>query len=229
MQFHDVCCEITYQPGEIPEFYYRSGLAVYKEQFKNGSLVAAGWNTAGYLPSRKNMGETDAFDYLTEPAAFHLELNGQCADYGFRLVDFQIEKQQHGQHGFCRAIIAQHQQFVCAGITCRGETGRAAGDVDGKIEKICQQYLRGESQRRCGQLLRQRHRRARFINVTRRQDDERGDGYQRHWNADGEPFGGERAALAAYKVERHKHAEDAEQVAADEPYQAAQGGGEDGF
>ena len=98
MQFHDVFCEITYQPGEIPEFYYRSGLAVYKEQFKNGSLVAAGWNTAGYLPSRKNMGETDAFDYLTEPAAFHLELNGQCADYGFRLVDFQIEKQQHGQH-----------------------------------------------------------------------------------------------------------------------------------
>lgn len=95
MQFHDVFCEITYQPGEIPEFYYRSGLAVYKEQFKNGSLVAAGWNTAGYLPSRKNMGETDAFDYLTEPAAFHLELNGQCADYGFRLVDFQIEKQQH--------------------------------------------------------------------------------------------------------------------------------------
>ena len=65
--------------------------------------------------------------------------------------------------------------------------------------------------------------------MTRRQDGERGDGYQRHRNADGEPFGGERAALAAYKVERHKHAEDAEQIAADEPYKAAQGGGEDGF
>jgi len=123
-------------------------------------------------------------------------------------ADVKCAKQQHGQHGFCRAIIAQNQQFVCAGITCRCEIGRAAGDVDGKIEKICQQYLRGESQRRCGQLLRQRHRRARLISVTRRQDDERGDGYQSHRNADGEPFGGERAACAAYKIERHKHAED---------------------
>lgn len=39
---------IAYFPGDKPIFCYRFGMTVYEEAFDQGTLAAAGWNTAGY-------------------------------------------------------------------------------------------------------------------------------------------------------------------------------------
>lgn len=87
-------CDVFYQPGEEPVFCYRSGLMVYEEKLVNGVLVSAGYNAAGYplnvlsgYPSRLNPVS------FSEPASFHLELDGQTLDFGLKFVDFTTVKE----------------------------------------------------------------------------------------------------------------------------------------
>ncbi len=74
-------------------FCYRSKSLVYEEEFKDGALISAGYNGAGYplnvlsnFPSR-----TDTRDY-TEPFAFNIEIDGQSVDFGLEFVSFKTEK-----------------------------------------------------------------------------------------------------------------------------------------
>lgn len=85
--------DIYYQPGENPVFSYRSGNMVYEETFYNGTLLASGWNGAGYplnvltnCPSRLNKND------FVEPFSFNIELDGQSVDFGLEFVDFIVEK-----------------------------------------------------------------------------------------------------------------------------------------
>ena len=91
--------DVYYQPGECPVFCYRSGLAVYEEQLRDGVLVSAGYNAAGYpldvlsgYPSRISP------EKFTEPAAFHLDLDGVSLEYGLTFVDFLVEKTEEERH-----------------------------------------------------------------------------------------------------------------------------------
>ena len=92
-------CEVDYYPGEKHLISYRTGLTSYDEEFRNGSIFGAGWNTAGFpikIDSRND--RTKPEDYIIEPAAFHLEINGRCADYGYEFVDFTSDKTEKGIH-----------------------------------------------------------------------------------------------------------------------------------
>ncbi len=92
-------CNVEYTPGDTHEFCFRTGLAVYEEEFRNGSLFGAGWNTAGFpIKIDGKSGRIDPANYIIEPAAFHLEINGQSADYGYNFIDFSKEKTDIGIH-----------------------------------------------------------------------------------------------------------------------------------
>ncbi len=90
--------EIAYNEAE-GVFCYRSGLSVYEERLFGGSLISAGYNTAGYplnvltnYPTRLD----PALGY--EPSAFHLEVDGECVHYGLSSVDFSVEKTERCAH-----------------------------------------------------------------------------------------------------------------------------------
>lgn len=87
-----------YQQGQNPVFCYRSAETVYEEQLYNGSLVACGWNAAGYplnvlsgFPSRL---ERKKFN---EPFAFNVEVDGVSLDFGLEFVDFSTEKTENSE------------------------------------------------------------------------------------------------------------------------------------
>lgn len=91
--------DVYYQPGENPVFCYRTGMTVYEEAFVNGSLVAMGWNAAGYplnvltnCPSRLDPKK------FAEPYAFNLEVNGASIDFDLKFIDFTSEKTGENIH-----------------------------------------------------------------------------------------------------------------------------------
>ncbi|MBQ8227455.1 MAG: alpha-galactosidase [Clostridia bacterium] len=87
--------DVYYQGGEVPEFCYRSGKMVYQEAFQGGSLIALGYNSAGYpLNLRKNEKTRVNIRKFCEPFAFNIELDGQSVDFGLELVDFKTEKDE---------------------------------------------------------------------------------------------------------------------------------------
>ncbi|MBE6930467.1 MAG: alpha-galactosidase [Ruminococcaceae bacterium] len=91
--------EVFYQPGEKPVFCYRSGLAVYEEQFSGGVLCGAGYNAAGYplnvlsnVTTRLNPHE------FWEPSAFNIELDGVSVDQHLRFIDFSQAEEGRSVH-----------------------------------------------------------------------------------------------------------------------------------
>lgn len=91
--------DVFYMPGESPVFCYRSGMLVYEEKFMDGTLLAQGYNAAGYplnvltnCPTRLNPMR------FREPFAFNLEINGRCIDYDLDFVDFTTEKTEQNLH-----------------------------------------------------------------------------------------------------------------------------------
>ena len=85
--------DVYYQGGDCPEFCFRSGKMVYQEAFYKGSLIAQGYNAAGYpLNLRKNEKTKINIRKFAEPFAFNVELDGQSVDFGLELLDFKIEK-----------------------------------------------------------------------------------------------------------------------------------------
>ena len=91
---------IDYKAGENPVFSYRSGLMVYEEMFADGMLVPAGYNAAGYpLDTLQNIPERlDSSDWQ-EPSSFNIELDGLCADFRLKFVDFTVEENEKSTEG----------------------------------------------------------------------------------------------------------------------------------
>lgn len=91
--------DVFYQKGENPVFCYRSGLMVYEEQLFGGSLVAGGWNTAGYpLNVLSNCPSRVKPENFAEPFAFNLEINGQSVAYDLKFIDFTTDKTEENLH-----------------------------------------------------------------------------------------------------------------------------------
>lgn len=85
--------DIYYHGNEKPVFCYRSGNMVYEEMITGGTLVSAGYNTAGY-PLNVLSGFPSRIDYtqFSEPFSFNIEIDGQSLDYGLKFVNFSTEK-----------------------------------------------------------------------------------------------------------------------------------------
>lgn len=91
--------DVYYQAGESPVFCYRSGMLVYEEKFMDGTLLAQGYNTAGYpLNVLTNCATRLNHQRFREPFAFNLEINGRCIDYDLEFVDFTTEKTDQNVH-----------------------------------------------------------------------------------------------------------------------------------
>lgn len=96
-------CDIYYVAGQQHEFCYRSGLTVYEEEFRDGTLFGAGWNTAGFpIKIDGRNGRINPLDYILEASAFHLEINGQCGDYNYEFLDFSTEKSNNSIHSILK-------------------------------------------------------------------------------------------------------------------------------
>lgn len=90
--------EATYNEAE-GSFCYRSGMTVYEECLIGGVLVAAGYNAAGYpLNVLSNYATRLGPELGYEPSAFHLEIDGECAHYDLRFVDFSVECTERSAH-----------------------------------------------------------------------------------------------------------------------------------
>lgn len=89
-EFENNYIDVFYQPSDEPVFCYRTGLTVYEETFKQGALVASGWNTAGYplnvLTNCNTRIDTSRFD---EPQSFGLVIDGEYCDMGLTFVSFE--------------------------------------------------------------------------------------------------------------------------------------------
>ncbi|MBE7024789.1 MAG: alpha-galactosidase [Ruminococcaceae bacterium] len=85
-----------------PVYGYRSGLTVYEERFLNDTLIAGGWNAAGYpldvLSSGRTFIDHTLFKWveICDPSVFHVELDGQCVDYMLEIKDFQTVEMENG-------------------------------------------------------------------------------------------------------------------------------------
>jgi len=80
-----------------PVYCYRSGLTVYEERFLNGTLIAGGWNAAGYplnvLSNAPSFINTMSF---AEPTTFHVELDGETVDFMLEVKDFKTIQRENG-------------------------------------------------------------------------------------------------------------------------------------
>ncbi|MBE6599233.1 MAG: alpha-galactosidase [Ruminococcaceae bacterium] len=107
-EFEKNYINVFYQPGDEPVFCYRTGLTVYEETFKQGALMASGWNTAGYplnvLSNCNSRIDTDRFD---EPQSFNLVIDGEYCDMGLTFVSFETEKEDGNTH----AIVTLRCEF----------------------------------------------------------------------------------------------------------------------
>lgn len=91
--FTDVFCRDVYGTA----YGYRSGLTVYEERFVNNTLVAGGWNSAGYpLNVLTNCPTFINYTDFNDPAVFHVELDGQCVDYLLETEKFEVEDRENG-------------------------------------------------------------------------------------------------------------------------------------
>ena len=90
---------VFYQPGNEPVFCYRTGLTVYEETFKQGALMASGWNTAGYpLNVLSNCNTRINTDRFNEPQSFNLVIDGEYCDMGLEFVSFESEDEDVKTH-----------------------------------------------------------------------------------------------------------------------------------
>ena len=92
--------DIYYHTDNDHRFCYRSGDMVYEEAFTKGSLIASGWNAAGYplnvlsgFPSYLNPKR------FPEPFAFNLEIDGESLDFCLELVDYKTNKAENSIEG----------------------------------------------------------------------------------------------------------------------------------
>ena len=80
-----------------PVYCYRSGLSVYEERFANGTLIAGGWNAAGYpLNVLTNFPSYIDNNIFAEPTTFHVELDGESVDFDLEVKDFQTIQRENG-------------------------------------------------------------------------------------------------------------------------------------
>ena len=85
--------DVYYKKGENPTFCYRSGNMVYEEMLYNGTLLANGWNGAGYpLDLLACMPTRAEHKRYQEPFVFNIELDGQSVDYQLEFADFLTER-----------------------------------------------------------------------------------------------------------------------------------------
>lgn len=90
--------DIYYHNEKKHRFCYRSGEMVYEEAFKNGALLASGWNASGYpLNVLKNCPTYLNPKSYAEPFSFNIEIDGQCIDFSLDFVDFQTEKNDENE------------------------------------------------------------------------------------------------------------------------------------
>lgn len=91
---------IAYFPGDKPIFCYRFGMTVYEEAFDQGTLAAAGWNTAGYPQNILESYPTRLqYHSFAAPQAFDVEIDGRTLANDWRFVDFSQAEQTHPDNG----------------------------------------------------------------------------------------------------------------------------------
>ena len=91
--FTDVFC----RDASGPCYGYRSGLTVYEERFINNTLVAGGWNAAGYsLNVLTNCPSFIGYTDIIDPSVFRIELDGQSVSYHLELENFETKELENG-------------------------------------------------------------------------------------------------------------------------------------
>lgn len=112
-EFGDAYRGVYYQSGNEPVFCYRSGLTVYEEVFRQGMLMSAGWNAAGYpLNVLSNCNTRINNGLFAEPQSFNLDIDGEYADRALKFVSFDCEEENGGLH----AVITLLNEFKSATV-----------------------------------------------------------------------------------------------------------------
>ena len=101
--------KIDFTPGECPVFSYRTGMLVYEEHFKDGTLLPSGYNTAGYpLDTLQCFPTRLCSNAFYEPSAFSIELDGQCTDYSLAFESFEVT----GTEGSAEGILNLRSEIM---------------------------------------------------------------------------------------------------------------------
>lgn len=102
-----------------PVYGFRSGLTVYEERFLNNTLIAGGWNAAGYpldvLSRVRTFIDHTIFKWveICDPSVFHIDLDGQCIDYMLEIKDFKTVETENGSK---ESILTLKSQLMPAEI-----------------------------------------------------------------------------------------------------------------
>ena len=89
--------DVFLRGSEEPTYCYRSGETVYEERLVRGTLVPCGWNAAGYpLNVLSNYPTYIDNTFIDAPSAFHVELDGECADFALEPIGFEQTRREDG-------------------------------------------------------------------------------------------------------------------------------------